>query len=112
MILPRFCKAGGAVVQGNSRWGGQEYAVNFIINHLLVMRNVPVAPDLQLSESPGASERAPQFDVPSMVGNKQAFAVSFNLGKRVAEMAEILKAGRLALRNELPTEYFPPEQLL
>ena len=111
MNLPRFCKAGGAVVQGNSRWGGQEYTVSFIVNHLLLMRNVPVAPDLQLSESPGASERAPQFDVPSIMNNEQALKVAFNLGKRVAEMAKILKAGRLALRNELPTEYFPPESL-
>jgi len=109
MRLPRFCKAGGAVVQGASKWGGQEYAIGFIMNHLLAMKNVPVAPDLHLAESPGASGRAPQYDVPSMMKNEQALKVAFNLGKRVAEMAKILKAGRLALKNELPEEYFPPK---
>jgi multimeric flavodoxin WrbA len=107
MRLPRFCKAGGAVVQGASKWGGQEYAVSFIINHLLLMRSVPVSPDLYLSESPGASGRAPDYSIPSMMENKEALAVSYNLGRRVAEMAKILKMGVSALKTDLPNEYFP-----
>jgi len=107
MNPPRFCKAGGAIVQGASKWGGEEYAVSFIVNHLLLMRNVPVSPDLNLSESPGASAHAPDPFKPSMAGNKDALAVSYNLGKRVAEMAKILKIGVSALRNDLPDEYYP-----
>lgn len=107
MQMPRFCKAGGAVVQGLSRWGGQEYVVSFIVNHLLLMKNVPVAPDLSLSESPGASGQAPQFDSVSIVKDERALQTAFNLGMRVAEMAKILKIGRLALKDELPKEYFP-----
>jgi len=76
---------------------------------LVSHENVPVAPDLNLAESLGASGRVPQHDVPSMMKNEQALKVAFNLGKRVAEMAKILKAGRLALKNELPEEYFPPK---
>lgn len=108
MKFPRFCKAGGAVVQGASRWGGQEYAVDFIVRHLLLLRNIPVVPDLLLSESPGASGRAPDYKVASMMKNQQALKVAFNLGRRVAEMSKILKAGRLALKDKLPKEYFPP----
>lgn len=107
MNLPRFCKAGGAIVQGASKWGGEEYAVSFIINHLLLMRCVPVSPDLYLSESPGASAHAPDPFKPSMTRNKEALAVSYNLGKRVGEMAKILKMGLSALRNDLPSEYYP-----
>jgi len=112
MQIPRLCKAGGAVVQGLSRWGGQEYVVSFIINHFLLMKNVPVAPDLSLSESPGASGQSPQLEVPSIMKDEQALKTAFNLGKRVAEMAKILQAGRLALGDKLPKEYFPPKTLL
>jgi hypothetical protein len=71
------------------------------------MKNVPVPPDLSLSESPGASGQAPQLDSVSIVEDERALQTAFNLGVRVAEMAKILKIGRLALKDELPKEYFP-----
>jgi len=40
---PRFCKVGGAIVQGNSVYGGQEFALQFIINSFILENNIVVS---------------------------------------------------------------------
>ena len=38
--------------------------------------------------------------------SEEGIACVMNLGKRVAELTRIVKAGMLALKDELPSEYF------
>jgi multimeric flavodoxin WrbA len=44
--IPRLLKAMGFLTQGAHLYGGQDLALNFMVNHALLMRCVPVAGDL------------------------------------------------------------------
>ena len=40
---PRFCKVGAVVTQGNSLYGGQEFALQFIVNSFILENNIVVS---------------------------------------------------------------------
>ena len=103
--LPRLCKVGGALVQGTSRYGGQELTIQFLINHLLIMNCIPVSGDTPGSYL-GAPGESPRWEKGSIIEDKIALKTARNLGQRVAEVALIVKAGMNQVREILPKEYF------
>lgn len=46
--FPRLCKVGGVIAVGGSRFGGQEFTMQFLINHLLIMNSIVVSGDIDL----------------------------------------------------------------
>lgn len=102
--LPRFNKAWGVIVHGTSRYGGQELNAQFLFNSALQLKCVPVAGD-----SPGTTAavigRAPSWEPGSIREDAEAMAGAENLGHRVAEMAQILKAGLEHCRESLDPVY-------
>jgi len=102
---PRLNKACGAIVQGSSRWGGQELALQVFINHFVLMKCVPVAGDMPNSYF-GVAGHAPTWKPGSICEDKLALMTAKNLGIRVAEMAKILKDGIEQQRKKLPDAYF------
>ncbi len=105
--IPWFCKVGGVLTQGMSKFGGQEYAMQFLVNHLLIMNTIVVSPDLSSAVGvPGTFQNKPIRE-PGVIGEYDPAAVAQSrvLGKRVAEITKIVKAGVETLKNELPEEY-------
>lgn len=102
---PRHTKAGGVVVQGANRFGGQEFTASFLINSLLLMNCVPVAGDVPLSYI-GALGSTAGYEK-GIIENKQAMESAWNVGVRVAELTKILYLGKKELDKEkgLPPEY-------
>jgi multimeric flavodoxin WrbA len=102
-FMPRFCKAGGVIAQGSSPYGGQEFAMQYLVQHLLTVNCVPVPGDKPWSYI-GAGGLAKTWDKGSILEDATALNTASNVGCRVAEMAKILKTGRCGL-EDLPREY-------
>ena len=103
-----FCKVGGVLAQGLGKFGGQEFAMQFLVNHLLIMNNVVVSadgPQIEIGVG-GTFQDKPRHEA-GIIGehDPEALAASRLLGKRVAEITKIVKAGVEKLQDELPTEY-------
>lgn len=102
---PRFLKVGGAIAQAGARYGGQEIAMQQILHHLVTMNCIPVKAEMPVSYL-GVGGYA------HIVGgfleqDEEARKAAHDLGRRVAELAGIVKVGRGSLASELPEEYFP-----
>ena len=100
---PRFCKVGGAIVQGGSRFGGQEVTAQFFMQHFLLMDNLPVTGDMPESYL-GVLAQARSKE--ELLQDQALLASCRSLGRRVTHMARIVKAGMMLLRDALPDEYF------
>ena len=102
-----FGKVGGVLTQGMAAYGGQEYTASYLVNHLLLM-NCMVVPAERMTvpgvigSFGGVKEYEPgviaQYDAGAMENARI-------MGRRVAEMAKIMKNGVAAVQNELPREY-------
>jgi multimeric flavodoxin WrbA len=101
---PRFLKVCGGIVQGTSRFGGQELALNFLLHSFLMLNCLPVTGDKPGSFI-GVAGHSPSSERGSIKKDTAILDIAKNLGQRLAETAKIVKAGRLALRDELPPEY-------
>jgi len=101
--MPKHLKVYGAIAQGVHLFSGQEHAITDIINHALWMGNVAVAGDFWESYIGGGgwTENLIEKDALESLYNKKSFDTETSvkacrsLGKRVAEMALIIKAGAL-----------------
>jgi multimeric flavodoxin WrbA len=104
--MVRFNKVCGAVVQGSSRWGGQEITAQFLVEHFLTMNCLPIAGDKPgpYLGAIGHAEKACKRD--SILADEFALRAARNMGKRVAETARIVQAGMAQLAGELPDIYF------
>lgn len=100
-------KVGGVLAQGMASFGGQEYTIQFLVNHLLLMNNLVVPPEnVTIPGVPGSfhnnKEYRPgkiaEFD-PGSIDNAR------DMGRRVAEVTRIVRAGVENLQQELPDEY-------
>lgn len=110
--IPRFLKAVGVIVQGAHLYGGQEKALQTMIDHILLMRCVPVAADLNesytgvLGWTAGKTEpRA--YELLFSEGDKDArltIKAARTLGIRVVETANILTQGAKQSRTILEKE--------
>jgi len=102
--LPWLCKVGGVLTQGGTIYGGQEYALQFLASHLIIMNNIVVSPDG--INAIGVAGSVPVREPGAIVEHDpQALKRSSVLGRRVAEMAKVIKAGVETIKNELPEEY-------
>lgn len=103
---PRWNKAWGSIVQGSSRWGGQEYTIQWLIESALLMKCIPLAADAPGSYF-GVAGYAPTWEKDSIRGYTAAMELSVNMGRRTAELARIIQAGLGCLGDELEQRYFP-----
>lgn len=102
--LPRFCKVGGVIVQGSSRYGGQEATIQFFVSSLLLMNCLPVSGDTPGSYV-GAPGFAPTWDKGSVREDESSLQVARNVARRVAEVTLVVRYGLDALADRLPREY-------
>lgn len=102
--LPRIMKAGGVIAQGNCRHGGQETAMLYMILHLLTMNCIPVPGDTPNSYI-GAGGMVANRRKGGIAEDEVGMSAARSVGKRVAEVAKILKVGMKALEGQLPSEY-------
>jgi len=105
--LPWFCKPAGVITQGAAKFGGQELTNQFLVDHLIIMNNLVVSPDgLNAVGVAGSFQDKPARE-PGIIGeyDPEALGHCRKLGKRVAEITKIIRAGVEALRDELPEEY-------
>lgn len=93
---PRWGKVWGAIVQGSSRWGGQEYTIQWLVESALLMKCLPITGDAPGSYF-GVAGYAPTWEKDSIKSDKTALELSVNMGQRVAEMAAIVKMGKTFL---------------
>jgi len=99
----RFCKVGGAIVQGGVRYGGQEVVIQQLIDHFLLMNCIPVTGDMPESYL-GVAGFAPNTE--TLKNDKVVKQSAYSIGKRVVELAKIVRAGITILKDKLPQEYF------
>jgi len=114
--IPRLSKVCGVLTVGGSRYGGQDMVMSFLVSSCLLMNGVVVSGDTLLGNYIGATgytgaakelsllERCKSKD--AVLQDEEGLACVVNLGKRVAEMTKIVRAGILGLEKELPSEYF------
>lgn len=102
-----FCKAGGVITQGMASFGGQELADQYLVNHLLVMNCLVVPAEFQTVPGVAGSFDDNKVYEPGLIGeyDKKAVRNSQIMGRRVAEIAKILKRGIFELQDELGEEY-------
>jgi multimeric flavodoxin WrbA len=103
-VLPRFCKVGGILAQGTARFGGQETTIQFLVEHLLTMNCIPVPGDTPGSYI-GAPGQSASWERGSIHSDDLGLSVARNLGKRLAEMALIIRSGLDSSKSYLPEEY-------
>ena len=101
--LPRFLKAAGVIVQGSSRWGGQEIVIEGMHQHLVLMDCIPVNADMPASHA-GVAGHIPDKAQPT--DEEHLLTNSRILGTRVAQVGKILKLGKLSIAGSLGDEYF------
>jgi multimeric flavodoxin WrbA len=106
--FPWLCKVGGVLAQGLGKFGGQEFTMQFLVNHLLLLNNIVVSADApQIAIGVGGTfQDKPGWEA-GIIGERdpEALEASKLLGKRVGEITKIVKAGVRALQNELPDDY-------
>ena len=100
-------KAGGAIINGGSRYGGQEITQQFFIHHFLLLQCVPVTADMPESYL-GVGVHFKTMD--ELKADEEIHKHCRNQGRRVTEMAKILKAAMMLVQDSLPDEYFPSEE--
>jgi multimeric flavodoxin WrbA len=110
--IPRLSKVCGTLTVGAHRYGGQDFVNIFMIQSSLVMNGVVVSGDTMLGNYIGAAANTGEINLDRLrskdvvLEDKEGLTCAENLGKRVAEMTKIIKAGLRAIKDELPSEYF------
>jgi multimeric flavodoxin WrbA len=106
--IPRLNKVCGVISNGGSQHGGQELVLNFLLDLCLGMNSIVVSGDTQLGGLIGAAACSglDPRSKDSVLKDEEGMKCAENLGRRVAETTKIFKAGRTALEQELPKEYF------
>ena len=115
--VPRYNKVCGVLTVGATRYGGQEMVLNYLMSVCVSGNSIVVSGDTLVGSFIGAaawqlagfsSERTKEAikSKDNVLNDGEGIACAINVGKRVAEMTKIVKAGMLALGKELPDEYF------
>jgi multimeric flavodoxin WrbA len=107
--VSKLLKVVGVVVQGDCIFSGQEQVMTTLINHAMLMGCVPVAGDPWQSYLGAAGWTRHELGENSLqllyesgeTDAKVAVAAAESLGKRVMEMAFVVKAGGTALADML-----------
>jgi hypothetical protein len=75
-----------------------------LLTHFVLLNCLAISDDL-LGSYIGAAGIAPGIELDAIRGNERALAVTRNVGRRVAEMSRIVKAGQAVLDDTLPEKY-------
>jgi len=109
LASPRFLKVVGAIAQGCHFSAGQEFAVNFLIQHAVLKNCIPVSGDGWQSYLGAcgwtmcekAKDAISEQFKRKIQDAEVAVAASRSLGKRTVEVALILQQGGIYLREYL-----------
>lgn len=116
--MPVFNKVCGVLTVGAHPHGGQEFVLSFLVNSSLLMNGIVVSGDSMsgdyigtaaysgLPSAEGIIDKEPAKSKESVLNDKRALGCAKELGKRVAQITKIVRAGMSALEKELPDEYF------
>lgn len=107
--VSKLLKAVGVVAQGDCLFSGQEQVMTTLINHAVLMGCIPVAGDPWQSYLGAAGWTRQELGENSLrllyergeADAKVAVTAAESLGKRVTEMAFVVKAGGATLRDTL-----------
>jgi multimeric flavodoxin WrbA len=115
--IPRLLKAIGSITQGSHIFAGQEHAQAFLNTHAMIMRCIPVPGDLWESYigAGGWTEVSPNLTALKKLAEEGkpdaqvAVRSAQSVGKRVVEMAMIIKSGLKANQALLKSQasYLP-----
>lgn len=105
----RFDKPTGVIVQGSSRFGGQEITAQSMIEHVVMMNCIPVSGDMPHSDQAILGQ---VIDKTTPEHEEGLLRDSFRMGVRVAEMTKLVKLSKLALASSLPDLYWPSKTKL
>lgn len=102
-----FGKVGGVITQGMADFGGQEYTAQYLVNHLLLMNCLVVPAEFLTVPGVVGSFKGNKVYEPGKIAEYDETAVKNAriMGKRVAEITKIMKAGTEQLKEQLPAEY-------
>lgn len=102
-----FGKVGGVLAQGMASFGGQEYTVQYLVNHLLLMNCLVVPAEFLTVPGVVGSFSGKKIYEPGRIAEFDEAAIKNSriMGQRVAEIAKIMKSGAEVLQNQLPQEY-------
>jgi hypothetical protein len=107
--VPRFSKVCGVLVNGASRYGGQDLTLSFLVNSCLLSKCVVVAGDTLADSYIGAAAWTGQMPNPlgedNILQDEHGITCAQSVARRVAEMARIVKVGKAALGEELSSDY-------
>jgi multimeric flavodoxin WrbA len=107
--VPRFSKVCGVVTNGASSYGGQDMVLSFLLNSCLLMNGIVVSGDTIRDSYIGAAAYTgygpDPFSGDNIYKDEKALECAKSVGKRVAEITRIVKAGKESLKNELPEDY-------
>lgn len=103
MPLFRFAKPTGIMVQGSSRFGGQEITAQAMMEHVILMDCLPVSGDMPHSDQAVLGQ---VIDKQTPESNPPLLHAAYRMGVRVAEMTKLVKLGKLALASSLPDVYW------
>jgi multimeric flavodoxin WrbA len=101
--LLRFLKPTGILVQGSSRFGGQEITAQSMLEHIVLEDCIPVSGDMPPDDQ---AVLAQVVDKTSPGDDARLLQAAYRMGVRVAEMTKIIKAGKLAVASSLPDVYW------
>ena len=101
---PRLNKVVGTIVQGGSRFGGQEITQQFFLHHSMLLQCIPVTGNMP-EQYLGASSQTTSRE--ALLADEDLHEQCRSLGQRVVEMVKIVKASLLLTQDSLPDEYFP-----
>lgn len=107
--MPRFAKPTGIIVQGSSRFGGQEITAQSMLEHVVMMDCLPVSGDMPHSDQAVLGQ---VIDKTTPEHQEDLLRDSFRMGVRVAEMTKLIKLSKLALASSLPDVYWPSKTAL
>ena len=105
--LPRFSKVVGGIIQGGSRFGGQEICMLYMMQHTYQMRCIWVSADMHVSYH-GVAVHTTTDE--ALREDEDAHNQCRILARRVVETARFVKAGLMLAGDSLPDEYHPSRQ--
>ncbi len=103
-VYARYAKAMGAIVHGATRFGGQEITLQFLMNYALLMDGFYVTGDMPECYL-GAAGHSPNRE--ALLQDESFLHSAATVGKRVTEMAKIIKAAKMLAYDTIPDGFFP-----